>query len=179
MGETRTGFHLPFDLTHLGQSTGTYVLLLALPAPQRILVGRLGVLAFPSGWYAYAGSARGPGGLAARLRHHLRIARRPHWHVDYLRARSLIADIWYSPSQHSDEHRWTACLQAMAEMAPVAPGFGSSDCRCATHLVAFLLRPSITRFRKRLRDFDQGRNVPVYCIRAAPHRTLRRRPGSS
>jgi Uri superfamily endonuclease len=63
---------------------GTYLLLLRLPQPTTLAVGRLGALALPAGWYVYVGSALG--GLGPRLRRHLRVAKPPHWHVDSLRA---------------------------------------------------------------------------------------------
>jgi len=42
--------------------TGTYVLILELISPARLVVGKLGGFDFPTGWDAYAGSACGPGG---------------------------------------------------------------------------------------------------------------------
>ena len=63
---------------------GTYALLLGLDEPVELEVGRLGRIHFGSPFYLYFGSAFGPGGLVARLQHHLRPARRPHWHVDYV-----------------------------------------------------------------------------------------------
>ena len=64
---------------------GTYALLLRARSGGRIQIGRCGSLAVRPGWYVYVGSAFGPGGLRARLRHHCRLAERPHWHIDYLR----------------------------------------------------------------------------------------------
>ncbi len=64
---------------------GTYSLLLYLPRTRLIRVGKLGEFGFANGHYCYVGSAFGPGGLRARLRHHARPAARPHWHIDYLR----------------------------------------------------------------------------------------------
>ena len=69
----------------LPRLAGTYVLMLGLPRLATIGVGRLGHFQFPVGWYAYAGSAHGPGGLAARISRHLRVPKPLHWHVDYLR----------------------------------------------------------------------------------------------
>ncbi len=41
---------------------GSYLLVARLAYPAEIAVGRLGTSLFPAGWYAYAGSALGPGG---------------------------------------------------------------------------------------------------------------------
>ncbi len=70
---------------------GTYALFLTLSAPAQLTIGKLGVFDFPAGEYVYMGSARGPGGLRARLRHHLRPAQRPHWHIDYLRTQAVVS----------------------------------------------------------------------------------------
>ena len=43
--------------------TGTYVLLLHLPDNEQLTIGKLGTFDFPAGWYAYVGSAFGPGGV--------------------------------------------------------------------------------------------------------------------
>ena len=119
---------------------GTYVLVFNLESDCRLTVGKLGRFAFPAGWYAYVGSAFGPGGLAARLGHHLHIARHPHWHMDYLRSHGRIAEIWYGHGPAFDEHRWTEVLRWMAGTRAVTPGFGSSDCRAKP--IWFTLRPS-------------------------------------
>jgi len=49
---------------------GTYTLLVAVPEVTTADVGALGWTAFEPGWYAYTGSAFGPGGLG-------RVDRRP------------------------------------------------------------------------------------------------------
>ena len=153
------------DTTILGSlraKSGPYVLLLELETLSRLAVGKWGVIAFPAGWYAYAGSAIGPGGLAARLRHHLGFATRPHWHMDYLRPRGRITEIWYGQGSPHDEHRWAAVLQAMAGTPTVAPKFGSSDCRCTTHLIHFPARPAIDRFRRRQDRSPERRRPSIY-----------------
>jgi len=69
----------------------TYLLALWLSRPEIIAVGRLGPHLFPAGWYLYAGSARGPGRVTARVGRHARhvgASKRAHWHVDYLRERA-------------------------------------------------------------------------------------------
>jgi len=126
---------------------GVYLLIQCLPAAKRIRVGKLGVFEFAAGYYAYAGSAFGPGGLAARLRHHGRRARRPHWHIDYLRRHTRIVAIWLG-TQRRLEHEWSAALRRLTGTGVPAPGFGSANCGCATHLVRFDHRPSIARFNR-------------------------------
>ena len=73
---------------------GTYALVLSSRSTDLIQIGRLGALQLQSGSYVYVGSALGPGGVRARLAHHLKPSRRPHWHIDYLRAHTEVEDIW-------------------------------------------------------------------------------------
>ena len=134
---------------------GTYVLWLHLGRPRRIAVGRLGVIAFPYGHYAYVGSAQGPGGLAVRVGRHLRGGGRPHWHLDYLRRAAVPTAVWLCISPRRWEHEWAAALSAMAGARLPAPGFGASDCRCAAHLIALPDRPAVDAFFECL---DAGRD---------------------
>jgi Uri superfamily endonuclease len=143
---------------------GTYVLIFESKSHFRLMVGKLGFAAFPAGWYAYTGSAIGPGGLPARIRHHLGIATRPHWHMDYLRPRGCLREIWYGQAPRYDEHRWAACLRSMPRSIAVVPGFGSSDCRCETHLVYFPERPGIRPFKRRQRSTAATARPPIYCL---------------
>lgn len=154
----------PSALPTLRVGKGPYVLVLEVPTPLRLAVGQLGTFDFPKGWYAYAGSARGPGGLAARLRHHLHGAARPHWHVDYLRKGACLAEIWYGHAPEHDEHQWAASLAAMRGAGSVATGFGSSDCFCATHLSFFTARPDAARFRRKMRSLQGKGKGPIYRI---------------
>lgn len=112
---------------------GVYQLRLRLPEPARIQVGKLGVFDFPAGIYVYTGSALG--GLGKRLARHWGRRRKRHWHIDYLLDCAQIKSIAVHPTRERLEcamHRRTL-EQPGARV--VAPGFGSSDCRCQTHLV--------------------------------------------
>ena len=117
---------------------GTYVLALWLGAARTIAVGRLGTIQFPAGWYLYVGSALGPGGLLARLARHKRrlaVDKRAHWHLDYLRECAVWGGAWVRVSGRRLECAWAAELRDLPHARIVAPGFGSSDCRCVAHLV--------------------------------------------
>lgn len=111
---------------------GTYTLLLSLDEPARIEVGALGDRRFAPGWYAYTGSAFGPGGFK-RVERHRRVAREgtanPHWHVDYLLPRATLADV-YTVADADRE-----CAVARALPGERMAGFGASDCDCRSHLV--------------------------------------------
>ena len=109
---------------------GSYILFLRLPRSKRIKVGKLGMVCFPAGLYAYVGSALG--GWEARVNRHLVGGGRTHWHIDYLRAEARIEGAIVFESSKRLE-----CVinEAIAEASlTVAPGFGSSDCDCLSHL---------------------------------------------
>lgn len=115
---------------------GTYVLLLSLAAAL-VRVGRLGEFAFPAGYYAYVGSALGPGGLQARIRRHMRPTKRKHWHIDYLLPHCTVVDVLVR--RHDASHRleceWAQALLTYPDARVIAPRFGASDCRCPAHLI--------------------------------------------
>ena len=120
----------------MGQTPrGTYALLIQLRRPTEITVGRLGALCFPAGYYAYVGSALGPGGLQARLTRHRRREKALHWHIDYLLTHADIVDVRIDQSGQRLECAWVCALLSMPGAEVVAPGMGSSDCACASHLV--------------------------------------------
>ena len=112
---------------------GAYVLLLHLAAPVAFSRRGLGS-AVLSGWYAYAGSARGSGGIGARLRHHFRADKRIHWHVDEL---TLAADRMTALAiPGGSECEIVARLLQSKRFVPALKGFGSSDCpTCPAHLL--------------------------------------------
>jgi len=119
--------------THLERGVadrGCYLLLLKLARDRRVRIGRLGRFTFRKGTYVYVGSAQR--GLEARLARHLRRRKRFHWHIDYLRAacgRVVGLPIRSFQRQECDVARAMAAL-----LEPGPAGFGSSDCRCPTHL---------------------------------------------
>jgi len=133
------------------QEPGTYALLLHAAEARPLEIGRLGRLELRRGFYVYVGSAFGPGGLPARLRHHLKPATRPHWHIDYLRPATRLVEIWYSHDEAVQEHAWADGIRRMRSASIPLPGFGSSDCRCPSHLSFHPERPPRPSLRRALR----------------------------
>ncbi len=128
---------MPATVDQALRRPGTYALLLE-PNRQRtgIEIGARGrLLMKKSGSYIYVGSAHGPGGLAGRLSHHLRRVNNPHWHVDYLRRACSIRGVLIVSGARQLEHDWFRKLRLMPSAEIPMSGFGSSDCRCAAHLV--------------------------------------------
>jgi Uri superfamily endonuclease len=146
------------DRTHSGDNGlvipnagGTYALALWCGGSRRrVRIGRLGVLQLRPGWYVYIGSAFGTGGLRARVNHHRRVARRPHWHVDYLRRRTRLVAVWYISGARC-EHQWAQRLGGIPGAATPLAGFGSSDCDCMTHLLQFEKQTPAAAIRLALR----------------------------
>ena len=120
---------------------GTYALLLRMEGDSILTVGRLGRFRFPAGVYVYLGSARGPGGLAARLARHLRNPKPSRWHVDYLRAHAQPMLVWFAEGERRRECAWVAAVAELPGATVPAPGFGASDCRCPAHLVYLPAQP--------------------------------------
>jgi sugar fermentation stimulation protein A len=109
---------------------GSYILVLRLDTEKAVATGRLGELSFRRGYYLYVGSARR--GLTARIARHTRFRKKLHWHFDYLRqaADGLVA--LPIRSSRRDECSIAGGLSNTFHDGP--RGFGSSDCRCRTHL---------------------------------------------
>jgi Uri superfamily endonuclease len=111
---------------------GAYILAIRLRRRRHIQIGRLGSFTFEAGTYAYVGSAMN--GLDARVARHMRREKQHRWHIDYLLQHGEIVDVFEFESADRREcqindrvhKRWRGVY-------PVA-GFGSSDCRCASHL---------------------------------------------
>lgn len=116
---------------------GAYVLIFVLVAAQTLRAGRLGPINLAPGRYAYVGSARGPGGLRARLARHLRQEKRLHWHVDYLTQCVAISAVYWAVAVEPLECRWAQALLRLPGAALGPAGFGSSDCQagCRSHLI--------------------------------------------
>jgi Uri superfamily endonuclease len=114
---------------------GTYVLILHVPRSTNVRVGKLGVVTFRRGYYAYVGSAFGPGGLAARVERHVRTGVGTHWHIDYLRKIAQPVGVWLSAKGVRREHEWAKALQRAPWASNAVPRFGASDCKCASHLL--------------------------------------------
>ena len=129
---------------------GSYVLILRVRHDVDLPVGRLGVVRFDEGFYAYVGSALGPGGLHARLRHHASRTPRPHWHVDHLRRAADLLEAWVCVSGRRLEHRLARLLPRAVGVRPHLARFGSSDCSCETHLFFSRRKPSFRRFRHQI-----------------------------
>ncbi len=142
----------------LPAAKGAYVVWLEANAYGRVTIGKLGTMPLQPGYYAYIGSAMGPGGIRARLSHHLRIAARPRWHIDYLRTVCDVCELWYGVTDDKVEHRWVAAMAELPSAMIAMPGFGASDHPGATHLFRFDAVPSVEAFVTQLGRFSGAGN---------------------
>lgn len=113
---------------------GSYVLLLSLNAEAEIVVGRLGPFLLAPGLYAYCGS--GLAGVDARIARHKRREKKLHWHIDYLLQRVDLVGVWIFRSEQRLECTLAAILANLPDASIPVPRFGSSDCRCRSHLIS-------------------------------------------
>ncbi|MCM8785610.1 MAG: DUF123 domain-containing protein [Candidatus Omnitrophica bacterium] len=100
-----------------------------------IQVGKFEKIKFKKGLYAYIGSAMN--NLEKRTERHAKIAKtkkgKLRWHIDYLLSSkdSKLIGIIKIPSNEKIECKLSELLQKFA--VPIT-GFGSSDCKCRSHL---------------------------------------------
>ncbi|PLX68594.1 MAG: DUF123 domain-containing protein [Denitrovibrio sp.] len=112
---------------------GVYVLFLRCTRERIIRVGSIGELRTKAGIYAYVGSAYGGGGIKSRLGRHLKTAKKCRWHIDYIRRFMSFHSAWYTLESADIEHKIAEEFIRMDTEIPMK-GFGSSDCKCHSHL---------------------------------------------
>lgn len=108
---------------------GTYILFIELAGDRAINVGSLGTIHFERGGYAYAGSAMG--GLKGRIGYHLKKNKKPRWHIDYLLEFAGIENVL---TIETGERLECTIANMLGEHFESIPRFGSSDCKCRSHL---------------------------------------------
>lgn len=122
------------DRSPLPARPGAYLLVCRLAAPLEALPARFADHRLAPGWYVYAGSANGPGGIAARLGRHLTGTGKKRWHIDALTGTGAARAGFAYPG--ANECDLVGGLFASGAFTQPLNGFGSSDCRqCASHLL--------------------------------------------
>jgi Uri superfamily endonuclease len=119
---------------------GAYALLISLQAACDITAGRLGLIHFKPGAYLYIGSALG--GLKGRVLRHFRPDKKHHWHIDYLLDYAHIVGVL---TLVTEERLECAIASRLGVYFEGVPHFGSSDCRCHSHLFYHLREKVIYR----------------------------------
>ncbi len=108
---------------------GSYILLIKIKNQQLIKIGKLGIIEFLPGYYAYIGSALN--NLEKRIQRHLSTEKNFFWHIDYLLDNAEILNVFRVKSSRRLE-----CIIAeiLSKRLQSVQGFGCSDCRCKSHL---------------------------------------------
>lgn len=157
-GEPRL-LKIPWDYVEReSKDRGSYLLILYLRRGTSLWIGKLGKISFPRGFYIYVGSAMR--GLTRRIERHRHARKRFHWHVDALRAVAEFRSALPIRSSARLECDIAEALKGIGQWQ--IPGFGSTDCRCRTHLFGMTDDPfRLPDFHRLLRYFRMDRYEAV------------------
>jgi Uri superfamily endonuclease len=110
---------------------GIYILVVSVSKDINVNVGALGSVNFEKDLYAYVGSAQN--NLEKRIERHLRKTKQKFWHIDYLLddANVKVLKVFYENAGKSEECK---VANKIGERCVPTKGFGSSDCKCKSHL---------------------------------------------
>ena len=124
-------------ITEIPKTKGSYCIVFFLENTTELQIGKFGSFSFSPGFYYYFGSAKGSGGLSARMMRHIVGGKKAHWHLDYLRP-DLIFYRAYFTNQINLECEW--CQTVLHQNGFEVPiiGFGATDCKssCSAHLLS-------------------------------------------
>jgi len=114
---------------------GVYCLLLRLKEDCTIPVGALGPTIFKAGYYTYIGSALSS--IENRVKRHLRKRKRFRWHIDYLLGspQAQVRGLGYIETKRRLECQFSKRIMHPSKFSQKK--FGSSDCKCLSHLHFF------------------------------------------
>ncbi|MCF8029545.1 MAG: GIY-YIG nuclease family protein [Desulfohalobiaceae bacterium] len=119
------------DSFALEKDQGVYALRIRLRRPVLLAAGALPSCRLSGGTYWYIGSAQR--NLGRRLSRHLRNNKRLHWHIDYLLARAE-TEVVALYTKLADKCKECETAWVLSLCGTPVPYFGSSDCRCRSHL---------------------------------------------
>lgn len=115
---------------------GVYCLVIELAEESNLKIGSLGSFRFSPGTYVYVGSARN--GIEKRVGRHKSSSKRKRWHIDYLLEKADVVASFAMPSEREDlECELAEAVSRCEDATCPVKGFGSSDCRCDSHLYYF------------------------------------------
>ena len=129
---------VPWDLLE-GEvkDEGAYITIFEFDKFNDIEAGSLGEIKLRPGFYAYVGSAAR--NLTARVNRHSRRKKAHHWHVDFMcdAAKAVVS----LPVRTQDDIECVLASHLSTIASFSVDGFGSSDCRCRSHLFYFPTNP--------------------------------------
>lgn len=118
---------------------GTYCLLINLNKSRRIKIGKLGTYYFPKGNYVYVGS--GMNNIEKRVARHKSKQKKNHWHIDYLLNHARITNTIMIPAIKKNECE----ISKLISTKETVRKFGSTDCKCRTHLHYFKTKEEMSK----------------------------------
>ncbi len=121
-----------FRLPSLNEQHSFYAIHLKIFEKKLLQIGKLGTYEFPEGTYIYIGSAKR--NIRARIARHIKKVKPLRWHFDYLRPHGEITK-FETFDNKLDECTRCKQLKEMYQAKEIVKGFGSSDCRCQSHLL--------------------------------------------
>lgn len=116
----------------------TYLLLIHLVEGVDLKIGNKGYREFKRGYYIYAGSGKRFG--FQRIIRHIKKSKKRKWHIDYLLEKGDIERIWIIFEEKINECKLSELL-SLEKGKILMRKFGSSDCKCASHLFYFKKNP--------------------------------------
>ena len=119
------------NILEVPKTHGAYILVTAINSSCKVRVGSLGEVFLKKGYYAYVGSAMGPGGLFCRIRRHLSRVKRLKWHIDYVLEAGRVICVAYTVSDVKLECEIASLIAEKYSI--VVEKLGSTDCRCKSH----------------------------------------------
>lgn len=105
---------------------------LTLPGDLTVDTGSLGEVFYEAGEYCYIGSAMN--GLESRISRHLSPDKKIRWHIDRLTVNAVNMTAYVSEGPDCVPECSMADTAVKTGLVPYVNGFGSSDCKCKTHL---------------------------------------------
>lgn len=129
---------IPFDYIEKAVcDRGVYLLVISMEKAENISIGQLGGVHFNQGYYVYIGKAKND--IFKRINRHKRKRKKIHWHIDYLLTKArVIKDLPIITDKDIE------CLlgERLSKISNgYIEGFGSSDCKCKSHLYYFKENP--------------------------------------
>lgn len=115
-------------LNNFSINSGSYIIVYKLEKDEIINVGSLGNINFKSGYYLYTGSAKN--NILLRTKRHKNKIKIKHWHIDYI----------HPPMAYMKTHNFInlniecEIAKELSKLYSSVENFGSSDCKCVSHL---------------------------------------------
>lgn len=114
---------------------GTYCLCIKVNKKIKTKIGALGEILFKPGNYVYVGSALN--NLELRIKRHIRISKGEHniihWHIDYLLKENEVKILKFHFLNNGKKME-CKIAELISKYGKIIIGFGSSDCKCKSHL---------------------------------------------